>query len=100
MLAEEGVAVIVNVEIKAERLEEFLQVMKIDVEGSRLEEGNIRFDFLQKDETNFTFYEVYKSEAAMAFHKETSHYGAWAAFKASGGVISQTVELRKFCSFL
>lgn len=34
---------------------------------------------------------VYKDAAAVAFHRETPHYKAWADFKAAGGVVSQEV---------
>jgi quinol monooxygenase YgiN len=34
---------------------------------------------------------VYKDADAVAFHRETPHYKAWANFKAEGGVISQEV---------
>lgn len=56
----ELVPVLVNVEVKPERLDEFLDVMKQDAEGSRTEPGCLRFDVMQ-DETNpckFVFYEV------------------------------------------
>jgi quinol monooxygenase YgiN len=34
---------------------------------------------------------VYKDAAAVAHHRETPHFKAWAEFKAAGGVLSQEV---------
>uniref|UniRef100_A0A7S3NIJ9 ABM domain-containing protein n=1 Tax=Aureoumbra lagunensis TaxID=44058 RepID=A0A7S3NIJ9_9STRA len=84
---------IVILEIEESRVEKFRQVAEIDAKGSRAEAGCYRFDVLQdKEQANkFVFYEVYKDDDAIAFHKTTSHYKAWADFKKEGGVISQTV---------
>ena len=59
-LMSDAIAIIVDVEIQPERLDEFLEVMKVDAEGSRTEEGCLRFDFLQDQENpnRFFFYEV------------------------------------------
>ena len=90
-----SVCVFVTVKIKADRIDDFLAAMKIDVEGSRKEEGCVKFDLLKGEgEGVYHFYEVYKDSAAAATHKETAHYKAWADFKASGGVESQ-VGLRE-----
>ncbi|HIC1790451.1 TPA: antibiotic biosynthesis monooxygenase [Escherichia coli] len=42
----------------------------------RGEETNLRFDVLQDPEvkSRFYIYEIYKDEAAVAFHKTTPHY--------------------------
>lgn len=68
--------------------------MEVDINGSRQEPGCLRFDLLksQSAENKFTFYEAYVDADALAFHKEQPHYKAWAAFKESGGVISQNAE--------
>ena len=55
----EPLVVFVTVKIASERLDAFHKAMAIDVEGSRKEEGCLRFDLLQGDEENvFHFYEV------------------------------------------
>merc|ERR1712031_71137 len=85
--------VIVSVEVNPDMIPQFLEVMAKDVEGSRAEEGCLRFDLLQvKDATNkFVFYETYKDAAALDVHKTTPHYAAWGEFKKiEGSVISQT----------
>ena len=58
----------------AARVEAFKAALKIDVEGSREEEGCLRFDLLQDndDPNKFVFYEVYKDQAAADFHKVTA----------------------------
>jgi len=89
-------AVLVTVDIKPDRIDDFLKAMEVDVKGSRDAEkdpGCLRFDLLRdrEDPQKFVFYEVYKDDEAAAFHKTTAHYNAWADFKASGGVASQSV---------
>ncbi|RYY69306.1 hypothetical protein EON63_23815 [archaeon] len=36
--------------------------------------------------------QIYKNERAILHHKTTPHYNKWMAFKASGGVLSQTAQ--------
>ena len=93
-MASTPIAVVVKVEIVPERKADFLEAMRIDAEGSRAEDGCLRFDLLQdqSDENTFFFYEAYKDTDAIAVHKETAHYKAWSDFKASGGVVSQTAN--------
>ena len=85
------IAVVVKVQIKPERRADFLEAMRVDVEGSRAEAGCLRFDLLQDqaDENSYVFYEAYKDVDAIAAHKATPHYKAWSDFKDSGGVVSQ-----------
>ncbi len=90
------VALLVRVEIKSDRLDQFMNIMKEDAIHSIQREngGCLRFDVLQdpKDKNKFTFYEVYKDENAIAFHKTTPHYQKWVEFKNTGAVVSQAVE--------
>jgi quinol monooxygenase YgiN len=87
------IAVVVNVEVKPERVEEFLRVMEFDAIESRKEEGCLRFDVLRyfTNENNFVFYEVYRDQAAVDFHKSTPHFKGWSDFNESGGVVSFSV---------
>eukprot|EP00440_Ansanella_granifera_P047664 gb/GFBE01051627.1/.p1 GENE.gb/GFBE01051627.1/~~gb/GFBE01051627.1/.p1 ORF type:complete len:145 (+),score=38.51 gb/GFBE01051627.1/:1-435(+) len=91
-MAEAPLTMVVEVVIKPDRIDDFLAALKVDAEGSRKEEGCLRFDLLRdkEDANKFVFYEVYKDAEAAAVHKETPHYKAWADFKATGGVVSQT----------
>jgi autoinducer 2-degrading protein len=70
----------VHLDIKPECVERFAAVCIANHDGSRLEPGNIRFDVLQNkdDPTKFTLCEVFTSDEAIAFHKTTAHYKAWA----------------------
>jgi len=91
-----GSCVFVQVEIKPDRIDDFLKAMEVDVTKSRirgLDPGCLRFDLLRsKDDPNkFVFYEAYTDDEAAAYHKTTDHYKAWADFKATGGVASQDV---------
>ena len=80
--------VFVKVEIKPDRVGDFLKAMKIDADGSNKEPGCIRFDVHKDAEKDnvFYMYESYKDSDAAQVHRETEHYAAWADFKKSGGV--------------
>jgi quinol monooxygenase YgiN len=71
--------VVVNVHVKAESVEAFLQATLENARNSLKEAGVARFDVLQsKDEpTRFTLVEVYRTADAPALHKETEHYQRW-----------------------
>lgn len=73
------IVLIVDVEIKPERIDEFLKVFNINADSSRYETDVYTFDLLrdQQNSNKFTFYEAYKDEAAVTFHKQTAHYKAW-----------------------
>jgi len=84
------ICIVVEAEIKEERIDDFLAMIETNALGSRAEPGCIRFDVLQAEDApnKFFFYEVYEDAAAIGHHKEQPHYLAWGAFKESGGVIS------------
>mmetsp|Transcript_18634 Transcript_18634/g.17943 ORF Transcript_18634/g.17943 Transcript_18634/m.17943 type:complete len:140 (-) Transcript_18634:277-696(-) len=92
---ENPVCVVVEAEIQPDRMDEFLDLIKKDAEGSREEEGCQRFDVLRmKDNPNkFIFYEVYDNVDAVTFHKKQSHFDLWTQFKASGGVVSSVSKV-------
>lgn len=73
--------VIVYMEAKPEKAEEFALVSKKNHDGSIHEEGNLRFDVLRnrEDPNKFVLYEIWESEEALAKHKTQPHYLAWAA---------------------
>ena len=74
-------AVIVNIAVKPEFIQEFIQASKDNCQNSMKEAGVHRFDLLQniEDETNFILVEVYNSIDAPPLHKETTHYHRWAS---------------------
>lgn len=67
---------LVEINIKPERVHEFLDVFRANHEGAIAEPGNLRFDVLQDPEINtrFYIYEAYRDEAAVLAHKKTPHY--------------------------
>ena len=107
-MSSQPIALVVSVEIKPDRLEEFmgtaknlhnspliftiltvpctLGVIEKDARLSIQNEGGncLRFDVLKDNESSnkFIFYEVYKDLDAVARHKETPHFKLWADFKA------------------
>mmetsp|Transcript_24515 Transcript_24515/g.48732 ORF Transcript_24515/g.48732 Transcript_24515/m.48732 type:complete len:141 (-) Transcript_24515:201-623(-) len=84
------ICIVVEAEIKEDRMDEFLDMIEKNAIGSRAEPGCIRFDVLQAEDApnKFFFYEVYENTEAIAHHKEQPHYLAWGAFKDSGGTVS------------
>lgn len=70
---------LVQVQVKPERIADFIEACRLNHEGSTAEPGNRRFDILQDaaDPTRFVLYEAYVSEADARAHKETAHYAAW-----------------------
>lgn len=73
------IATIVHVKVRQEHIEEFIRATVRNHEESVRENGNMRFDVLQKEEdpTQFALYEAYASEELAAAHKHTPHYLEW-----------------------
>ncbi|KAJ1413368.1 hypothetical protein B484DRAFT_402055 [Ochromonadaceae sp. CCMP2298] len=89
--------------IKPDRISDFLIAIEEDAVGSRTKEngGCLRFDVIVDTESpaKFTLYEAYKNTEAVAFHKASAHYQVWTDFKMSGGVVSQSVVKGSGLSF-
>jgi autoinducer 2-degrading protein len=66
----------VHIRIKPGRINDFLDVFRVNFEGTRAEPGNYRFDVLQdpEDDHHFVIYEAFESEAALDEHRKTAHY--------------------------
>lgn len=69
-------AMLVEINIKEGKEQEFLEVFERNYIGTRQEKGNLRFDVLRDPEirTRFYAYEVYEDENALAEHRKTAHY--------------------------
>lgn len=69
----------VDVRVKKEHVNDFIEACRKNHEGSVREPGNLRFDILQhrEDPCRFLLYEAYESDAAAKLHKETAHYHRW-----------------------
>ncbi len=70
---------LVHVQVKPDRIDDFIAATRRNHEASILESGNRRFDVLQSPENlgHFMLYEAYASAEAAAAHKQTAHYLAW-----------------------
>ena len=69
----------VNIDVKKEFLEEFINATIENAKNSINEDGIARFDLIQNNEdpTNFQIVEVFRNNDAPAAHKETGHYKKW-----------------------
>jgi (4S)-4-hydroxy-5-phosphonooxypentane-2,3-dione isomerase len=70
---------LVHVQVKPERIADFVAATRANREGSVREPGNRRFDVLQDpdDPGHFILYEAYASAEDAAAHKQTAHYARW-----------------------
>ena len=82
---------LVEINIKPERVDEFLEVFRANHEGALREPGNLRFDVLQDPEvkTRFFIYEAYK---------KTPHY--LACVEKLEEMMSQPRQKRSFIGLL
>jgi len=71
--------VIVRLEVRPERLDDFLRLVTFNASESRKEPGNLRFDVVCSvaSPTRFSLYEVYQDDAAVQAHQATPHYARW-----------------------
>ena len=69
----------VNVHVKPEFVQAFLEASVENARNSVQEPGIARFDVLQeaKDPTRFVLMEAYRTADAPAAHRETGHYKTW-----------------------
>ncbi len=69
----------VHVQVKPECVEAFKAASLENARHSVQEPGIARFDVVQQgdDPTRFVLVEVYRTEDALAKHKETAHYAKW-----------------------
>jgi autoinducer 2-degrading protein len=69
----------VTIWVKPECLEHFIEATYDNARNTRLEPGNVRWDFLQVDgePTRFLLYEAYLQKEDFARHQQTEHYLRW-----------------------
>jgi (4S)-4-hydroxy-5-phosphonooxypentane-2,3-dione isomerase len=69
----------VYINVKPAAVENFIELTTENHMESVKEEGNLRFDLIQKadEPCRFMLYEAYESEEAAAKHKTTAHYLKW-----------------------
>lgn len=70
---------IVQVSVKPDHIDDFIEASRLNHEASTQEPGNRRFDVLQSadDPAKFVLYEAYVSAKDATAHKETAQYRAW-----------------------
>jgi quinol monooxygenase YgiN len=70
---------IVHMHVKPEAISQFLEISRYNADNSRKEPGIARFDLIQQkdDPDQFLFYEVFRSDDAIAKHREAEHYLRW-----------------------
>jgi (4S)-4-hydroxy-5-phosphonooxypentane-2,3-dione isomerase len=73
--------IVVRLDVKPERVDDFLKLVSFNASESRKEPGNLRFDVIRSvDNPNlFRLYEVYQDDAAVRAHQATPHYAKWRA---------------------
>ncbi len=71
--------VLVYIQVKPERVDDFKAASAENARNSVREPGIARFDVVQQqdDSTRFVLIEVYRDAQATVSHKETAHYAAW-----------------------
>ena len=71
--------VLVYSHVKLEFIEQFKQASLDNASQSKKEPGIARFDVIQQidDPGRFVLIEVYRTQEALASHRETSHYQKW-----------------------
>jgi autoinducer 2-degrading protein len=86
----------VHVHVRPECVAAFQTASLENARHSAREPGIARFDVVQQidDPTRFVLVEVYRTSAAPAAHKETSHYQVW-----RDAVVSMMAEPRTSAKF-
>ena len=71
--------VVVSIQLKPDRVNDFRDAILDNARNTRLEPGNVRFDVLQGDDdaTRFFLYECYHTKDDFAKHQQTEHYLRW-----------------------
>jgi (4S)-4-hydroxy-5-phosphonooxypentane-2,3-dione isomerase len=74
-------ALVVNIRIKPESVDAFMERLKDNASAARKEPGCKQFDVLMdpKDKTKVMLYEVYNDEKAFEAHQQTPHFKKYLA---------------------
>jgi autoinducer 2-degrading protein len=69
----------VFIQVKPEKVDDFIAASLENARASLKEPGTLRFDVLQdrEDKNHFVLVEVYRTKEDTASHKETVHYHTW-----------------------
>ena len=74
-------ALVVNIRIKPENVDAFMQRLRENASNARKEPGCKTFDVLvdPKDKTKVMLYEIYNDEKAFETHQQTPHFKKYVA---------------------
>jgi autoinducer 2-degrading protein len=74
-------AILGIITVKPEHLSEFVEHVRAHARNSRREPGCLRYDVLQdrSDPHTICLYEVFRTEADLATHREQEYYKRWMA---------------------
>lgn len=92
------IALIVSLDVYAERLDEFLAAIKENASCTfHDEEGCRYFDVTQDtaNPTHFIFYELYDDEAAIEAHRKAPHFAKWR--EAADVCVIKGSQVNTFC---
>jgi len=92
------IALIVNLHVRPERLDQFLAAIEENAERSFTDEPGCRyFDVTQNtsDPHHFIFYELYDDEAAIEAHRKAPHFAKWRA--AADACVVPGRQVNTFC---
>ncbi|MEK9658325.1 MAG: putative quinol monooxygenase [Chloroflexota bacterium] len=71
------IVLVVSVQVKPGRRDEFIEVIREDAENTTMrEDGNFQFNVVQDnaDPDHFFLYEVYRDQAAFEAHRQMPHF--------------------------
>jgi autoinducer 2-degrading protein len=73
--------IMVRLDVKPERIDDFMKLVAFNAAESRKEPANLRFDVVRSidNPTRFGLYEVYRDEDGVRAHQATPHYAKWRA---------------------
>ena len=73
--------IVVRLDVKPDRVDDFLKLVTFNASESRKEPGNLRFDVVRSVDNPgyFRIYEVYSDDHAVRAHQATPHYAKWRA---------------------
>lgn len=69
----------VHVNVRPDRVDDFIAATRINAANSVQEAGVLRFDVIQEENnpSQFILIEIYREQEASNSHKDTQHYKIW-----------------------
>lgn len=88
------IAIFATIRPKPEHRDAVEQALRVMVEHSRSEPGNLRYDLFcrEGEELAFDLFELYTDETAVQVHRDSNHYQAYRA--ATADWVAAPVEVR------